>query len=109
MYQRKWRAENVERSRTIVRRQAAANTKRIRTWMMEYFTNHPCIDCGETDPVVLEFDHRDPTTKVAAVSQMIPSNSLAVVKQEVAKCDVRCANCHRRKNAKDQNWYSYLT
>jgi hypothetical protein len=27
------------------------------------------------------------------------------VKNEIEKCDVRCANCHRRKTAKDFNWY----
>jgi hypothetical protein len=52
-----------------------------------------CADCGETDPVVLEFDHRG--DKRANVSSMCDWASLATLRAEIAKCDVRCANCHR--------------
>jgi hypothetical protein len=83
--------------------------KEIHKFIYDYFNKHPCVDCGEKDPVVLEFDHRVPEEKVNAVSSMIKNqNSLNKIKEEVSKCDVRCANCHKRKTAKDQNWYKYL-
>jgi L-lysine 2,3-aminomutase len=76
-------------------------------WMLDYFSEHPCVDCGETDPVVLEFDHVR-GEKVAAISFMIPRGyPMAKILAEVDKCDVRCANCHRRKTAKERNWYAY--
>ena len=56
-----------------------------------------CIDCGyNADPIALDFDHRDGSQKRADVSQMI-SAPLNEMLTEVAKCDVRCANCHRIK------------
>ena len=48
----------------------------------------------------LEFDHRDRTTKIAAVSQLIARQfSWDKIMAEIDKCDVRCANCHRKRTA----------
>lgn len=56
-----------------------------------------CQRCGETDPVVLEFHHRDRSEKSGEVSRMIASHRpWQDVSDEIAKCDVLCANCHRR-------------
>lgn len=57
-----------------------------------------CKVCGEDDPLVLEFDHRDPETKAYNISEMLRLSE-AKISEEVAKCDVLCANCHRRKTA----------
>jgi hypothetical protein len=66
-------------------------------WLLEYFKAHPCSDCGETDPVVLEFDHlRD---KAFDVAQALPYRNWAGILAEIEKCVVVCANCHRRRTA----------
>ncbi len=71
----------------------------------EYFLAHPCADCGEADPVVLEFDHIDRSTKTAAISVMIKfQRPWRVILQEIEKCEVRCANCHRRRTATQCGW-----
>jgi hypothetical protein len=71
-----------------------------------YLLNHPCVDCGEKDPIVLEFDHRDPTDKIHNISDMIrASYGLDTIEKEIEKCDVRCANCHRRRTAYQFGWY----
>ncbi len=55
-----------------------------------------CVDCGyDMDAVALDFDHRDPSTKAFAISRMYGQRSDECMLSEVAKCDVRCANCHR--------------
>jgi hypothetical protein len=78
----------------------------VKAWIIAYLQEHPCVDCGETDIMVLEFDHEDPSQKTANVGQLIGGgHSLRRVKVEVSKCVVRCANCHRRKTARDQGWY----
>lgn len=68
-----------------------------------YLTRHPCVDCGETDPVVLEFDHlRDKTRSIAS---LLRGWRWETVLAEIAKCDVVCANCHRRRTFKrQQSW-----
>ena len=71
--------------------------------VFHYLKEHPCVDCGESDPVVLEFDHRETEIKRFAVAQMIERRySWDAIAAEIAKCDVRCANCHRRKTSKQR-------
>ena len=58
-------------------------------FVYEFLLAHPCDECGEVDPVVLEFNHRDPTSKSANLSDMIANGvSLAALSAETAKCDV---------------------
>ena len=73
-----------------------------------YLLDHPCVDCGETDPIVLEFDHVR-GEKVNALSNMVRRQfSIAALDAEVAKCEVRCANCHKRKTAREQGWHAWI-
>jgi len=66
---------------------------------------HPCIDCGESDIRVLEFDHVRGEKK-ANIGDMAGANiAWQRIEAELAKCVVRCANCHRRKTASDFGWY----
>lgn len=63
-----------------------------------------CVDCGESDIVVLDFDHVR-GKKVAEVTALVKRMaSLKTIMKEIAKCEIRCANCHRRKTARDFKW-----
>lgn len=75
-----------------------------RQLMWNYLKMHPCVDCGETDPVVLQFDHfRD---KKYQVANLVSSNmSWQNILKEIEKCEIRCANCHYRKTAREKNYY----
>ena len=67
-----------------------------RKYVWEYLRTHPCVDCHETDPLVLTFDHVRGTKKMN-VSQMINQGYvLEVLQAEIEKCEVRCMNCHMR-------------
>lgn len=75
-------------------------------FIVQYLRDHPCIDCGEKDPIVLEFDHVR-GKKYKAISKMVADEcSVQTIEKEIAKCEVRCANCHRRKTAKQFNYYN---
>lgn len=65
-----------------------------------------CKVCGEKDYVCLQFHHINPDTKISTVARMIcDSVSLDKVKEEAAKCEILCANCHMRHTAKQHKWY----
>ena len=75
-------------------------------WLLRYLKAHPCVDCGERDLIVLEFDHVR-GKKMYKVSELARGEySLKKLQEEVSKCEVRCANCHRRKTAIQLGWYS---
>jgi hypothetical protein len=62
----------------------------------ELKTKKGCVDCGNKDWRVLEFDHLG--DKESGVSRMIATNlSLGRIMAEIDKCEIRCANCHRIK------------
>lgn len=82
---------------------AEARRKRARLeermgYLVDYLGSHPCVDCGEADPLVLEFDHLG--GKRFAISQGFSGRNWQSVLEEIAKCDVVCANCHRRRTAR---------
>jgi len=66
---------------------------RRRQWLKE---NGPCVECGSWER--LEVDHRDPRTKT---SHNIWSWSDAKRIAELAKCQVLCRSCHKRKSANE--------
>ena len=67
--------------------------------LLHYLREHPCVDCGERDPVLLDFDHRDFGLEHLDVSTLVWRNTWPSVKAEIARCDVRCADCHRHRTA----------
>ena len=102
IYQTEWYGKSDE-NRLLHRVRVKANKQKHitqnRQCAVEYLLVHPC-ECGETDVVVLDFDHIDPSIKIDDVSRMINHGvAWSVIRQEIAKCAVRCANCHRRKTA----------
>ena len=86
------------------RRYKAEAKSRGKQYVAEYLTTHPCVDCGETNPIVLDFDHRNPAEKHRTISQIIAhALGFLILQKEIAKCDVRCANCHRIRHYKEQH------
>ena len=55
-----------------------------------------CIDCGEKYPhFMLEFDHLPGYEKIASPNQLARTHSLEKAMQEIEKCEIVCANCHK--------------
>jgi hypothetical protein len=95
-YGREYYRKNREAQKARLLRNVAATRAENRRRIIDYLATHPCVDCGETDIVVLEFDHL--SDKIADVSDYASSGrTWSRIEAEIGKCDVRCANCHRRK------------
>lgn len=89
-------SENKERH-AAGRKDSKRLRKQERLGCVKQAKDKPCADCGERYPhFVMDFDHRDPSTKVFTIgAQKSRSMSLDKLLEEIAKCDVVCANCHR--------------
>lgn len=72
---------------------------RNRRFFAQWLSQQECLVCGENDPLVLVCHHRDSAEKVENVATMVQHRySIEKIKQEIAKCDVLCHNCHAREH-----------
>jgi Zn finger protein HypA/HybF involved in hydrogenase expression len=101
-----FRAYFRERGSLHLRQSGDARRKRVaaaKAVVAGYLSEHPCVDCGEADLLVLDFDHlRDKAECVGALAGR--GAPAARILAEIAKCEVRCANCHRRVTAWRAGW-----
>ena len=71
-------------------------TTKRRAWVQAEKVRLGCVDCGyNKHPAALDFDHVS-GTKLFDISKTM-GRRLDVMKAEIAKCVVRCSNCHRIK------------
>ena len=92
---RRWARENRDRGNLTRRGRTERNYRAFNLWL----SRQVCVDCGEDDMVVFELHHRDPSKKNRAVSAIVSQGfGLQALWTEVDKCDVLCANCHRRRH-----------
>ena len=96
-YARKHYLANKEKmmARAIIYKRKAR--KRNRVFVSNHLKEHPCVDCGEYNILVLEFDHVRGKKRKCVANLVGSAVSLATMQKEIDKCDVRCANCHRKK------------
>jgi hypothetical protein len=81
--------------------------QRNRDFIRECLQNSSCTDCKNPDWRLLEFDHVR-GTKFAGISEMCFTRKCSVekIQEEIDKCDIVCANCHRlRSYARQENCY----
>lgn len=81
--------------------------KTNREFLIAYLREHSCVDCGESDVIVLDFDHVRGTKRKEVTVLVTDGASIRTLKEEIDKCDVVCANCHRRRTAKRGNHWKW--
>lgn len=77
--------------------------KKARQFIVSYLSEHPCVDCGYSDVRALQFDHIIPLSDARA-SRVGRFTSIKRIKEEIMKCEVRCANCHMIKTGTEYGW-----
>lgn len=97
--------EEVERRKKKACEKSSISASRGMTYVCEYLLKHPCVDCGEEDIRVLDFDHVR-GEKYMDITNMRCLN-LEKIQEEIDKCEVRCGNCHMIKTCNDRADYRY--
>lgn len=99
-----WYQRNKEYQKANARKHTTIYRDAIRNYLHNYLLSHPCVSCGECDPVVLEFHHLH--SKDMAIAEMVTRiTSISKLEEELQKTEVLCANCHRRLTAKQRGWF----
>ena len=102
--QREYHARNGDRRRASVRANTERARDRNRQFIVEYLERTGCADCGNNNPVVLEFHHVG--SKTLTVCRMVGWGfSHARIEEELKHCVVLCANCHRIRTAVERGYY----
>lgn len=99
---------NKEHYKKLIKINKKKYTQALNDFLINYLKTHPCVDCSESDIRCLDFDHvRGEKFKNISIMRN-ETYSLNKLKLEIDKCEVRCANCHRKKTAIDFNWYKNI-
>lgn len=73
-----------------------------RAWLDKIKLASGCIDCGYNRwAEALDFDHRNMDEKKIGIARIYMCSKERIL-EEIAKCDIRCANCHRHKTLMDR-------
>jgi hypothetical protein len=98
-YMRGWYQRNKATHISYVR----CRDEKIDAWFKEYKSSLSCLECGESHPACLEFHHLNPEEKKFSIGRKERRKSLKSLQDEIAKCRVLCANCHRKEHWKQRN------
>lgn len=89
---RRWYERNKDHAIAKVRERQES----IKQWLAVYKGGLKCQNCPENRICCLDFHHRDSTMKEVSLSYVASNGwSIQRILDEIAKCDVLCANCHR--------------
>ena len=92
--------EHYNKNKPYYKEKSKLYREHLRTKLDAVKQKSPCKDCGNFyHPVCMDFDHVN-DDKVDSVSVLLTSASWEVVLEEISKCDLVCANCHRLRTHK---------
>lgn len=97
-YQDKYNKKHYINNKKYYRIKALKARLKLRKQYQDFKNNKPCFDCGVKYPYyVLDYDHRNPTTKFMEISKIVMRYGMRRMLEEIKKCDLVCSNCHRER------------
>ena len=94
--QKEWYQKN----KNLTLERSKSSREKRKKIISDYKESHPCIDCNTYYPhYVMDLDHVS-GEKIAKVSDMVRTHSLNKIWEEINKCELVCANCHRERTHK---------
>lgn len=99
-YSKQHYRDNLDKYKQKSRLSRTRSIERSRKYIVDYLETNPCVDCGEQDIEVLEFDHIEAVGSRGIRVSHLYTASLDRIEEEINKCEVRCANCHVRRTRK---------
>lgn len=91
-------AEWYQKNKDDIRAKRKVSRQEARQWVYEYKLNNSiCADCKQSfPPHILDFDHlRDKSFGISRALKF--GTNLDKIKDEIEKCEIVCANCHRHR------------
>lgn len=103
--QKKWYEKNKEEHSAKTRENKQRAIAAAQQFVWDYLSAHSCVRCGESNPIVLEFDHIRGQKKMHVSEMVRRGYGINSIGEEIAKCQVLCANCHRIKTSEERGWF----
>lgn len=110
-YNRQWRKANpnalkeyYQTNKERFREHNKKNRAKASQYIQEIKQGKSCSRCGwKEHPCALDFHHTDPTTKYKEIACMVRTHSIKRIQEEIDKCILVCANCHRILHHEQRN------
>ena len=93
-----WYSEQTLKQKRKLQDQKNKRRRKLKQWYWNILKESPCVDCGETDYRCLDFDHVRGEKNRGVFEMVHACFSKPKILVEMAKCEVRCARCHRIKS-----------
>lgn len=100
--QREYRKIHYEKNKKKYIDKAVTYKRKVSDWFKEFKKELSCKGCGDDRHWVLDFHHKDPNEKENMVSTLVNKGSKIKLLEEIEKCDILCANCHRDFHYKEK-------
>lgn len=89
-------------------KKSALRKKKPQAFIIKYLNENPCVECGYSNIVALEFDHIKRKGKNNNIGVLVNNGvKIKKIKKELKKCQVLCSNCHSIKTNRENNSYRH--